>query len=304
MRESSISRRSFVRRTGAAAVGVGLLGAVSGSASAATVPPYVSTRGHFDDDANLTSGHGTFDYDTVGTVPGIDGACTTDLLVFVHGWKKKGGDSEAEQVAREKFAHAKATLEADGYDGTVVGYSWDNNVGGGWDYGWGTAKDVATQNGSKLAQFLLDYKYYCGGTIRVACHSLGAEVTFSALEALDGSSYWNDRGWAVESVHILGGAVDNERPTLEDGDGYDAVANQTRATFNYYSNDDSVLSWVYNTIEFDQALGETGKESGNTAPGNYTDYDGTSQVGSDHSGYLDNLTDEMVTHMDYISYFD
>ncbi|MWG33341.1 alpha/beta hydrolase [Halomarina oriensis] len=304
MRESSISRRSFVRRTGTVAVGVGLLGATNGTASAQTVPPYVSTRGHFDDDATLTSGHGTFDYDTVGTVPGVDGACADDLLVFVHGWKKKGGDSEAAQAARDKFAHAKATLEADGYDGTVVGYSWDNNKGGGWDYGWGTSKDIATQNGSKLAQFLLDCKYDCGGTVRVACHSLGAEVMFSALQALDGSSYWNDRGWQVESAHVLGGAVNNERPTLEHGAGYDAVADQTRATFNYYSNDDSVLSWVYNTIEFDQALGETGTESGNTAPGNYTDYDGTAQVGTDHSGYLDSLTDEMVYHMDYVSYFD
>ncbi|MFD1512214.1 hypothetical protein [Halomarina rubra] len=304
MRESSISRRRFVRRTATVAAGATLLGSVGGTASAATVPPYVSTRGHFDGDANLTAGHGTFDYDTVGTVPGIDGACASDLLVFVHGWKKKGDDADAEQAAREKFAHAKSTLEADGYWGTTIGYSWDNNEGSGWDSGWGTAQDIAVQNGSKLAQFLLDYKYYCGGTVRVACHSLGAEVTFSALEALDASSYWDDQGWRVESVHVLGGAVDNERPTLEHGDGYYAVANETRATFNYYSEDDNVLSTAYNTIEFDQALGETGKESGNTAPRNYTDYDATAQVGSDHSGYLDNCTDEMVYHMDNVSYFD
>ena len=58
-----------------------------------------------------------------------------------------------------------------------------------------------------------------------------------------------------------------------------------------------MLAWIYNTIEFDQALGETGAESGNTTPGNYSDYDATSQVGSNHSGYVSSLADEVVSDM-------
>ncbi|WP_254543733.1 DUF726 domain-containing protein [Halomarina pelagica] len=302
MRETSTrsTRRQFVRRATAATAGALTLGALGSPAAAATYVPVVSTREHFDDSATLTSGHTATDYDTDGTVPGVDVGCVDDLLVFVHGWDKKSSESEAEAAAEEKFEHADARLDAEGYWGTVVGYSWDNDKGGGVDYGWAESKEIATKNGPKLANFLTDYASACGGTIRLACHSLGARVTFSALQTLDGWGYAD----LVESVHVLGGAVDNERPTLEHGDGYDAVANVTRATFNYYSGEDDVLEWVYNSFEFDQALGETGAESGNAVPGNYTDFDATGQVGDDHSGYLDALTDEMVYHMRYVSYYD
>ncbi|MFC6992042.1 alpha/beta hydrolase [Haladaptatus sp. GCM10025707] len=297
-----MKRRNFLKRTGIAATGLTALGATT--ASAATYVPVVSTRGHFDDDANLTAGHTATDYDTDGTVPGIDTSCVSDMTVFVHGWDKKGSDSDAEAAAEDKMEHADSQLDANGYWGTTIGYSWDNNKGGGGDYGWNESQDIAQQNGPKLAQFLLDYKYYCGGTIRIVAHSLGAHVTFSALETLDVSSDWDQYGYEIDSVHLIGAAVDNERPTLEHGDGYYAVANETRATFNYYSNDDSTLSWAYNSFEFDQALGETGKESGNTAPGNYWDYDATSQVGSNHSGYLDNVSDEIVYHMDNVASYE
>jgi pimeloyl-ACP methyl ester carboxylesterase len=289
-------RRSFLKTAAASTAGLATLGA--GTATAATYVPYVSTRGHYDDEGNLTSGHTAYDYDTVGTVPGVDGGCSSDMTVMVHGWWKKGDASEAEAAAEDKFEHCDQQLDANGYWGDVVGYSWDNNVDSdAWDYGWGTAKEVATKNGAKLAQFLLDYKYNCGGTVRLVAHSLGARVTFSALQTLDDSYYWDDYGYTIQSVHFIGAAVDNERPSLEHGDGYYAVANETDATYNYYSEEDDVLEWVYNSYEWDQALGETGKEDGNTAPGNYADFDATAQVGDDHSGYLDNVADEIVADM-------
>ncbi|SIQ92384.1 Alpha/beta hydrolase of unknown function [Haladaptatus litoreus] len=301
---TNVNRRRFLKGAGGTAVGLTALGAGAGSASAQRYGiPIVSTRGHFNDDGNLVSGETQTSYDTTGDVPGVDTGCVNDLTVFIHGWHKKGDNPE--QDARDKFLSAKNNLEAAGYNGTVIGYSWDNDAGGGADYGWGTAKDVAQQNGVKLAQFAVYLKYYCPNTtLRFACHSLGAQVMLSCLRSLDVTDWWNNNGHEVYSTHLLGAATDNEKPTTESMTTYNAITNQTAATFNYHSHDDSVLSWVYNTIEFDQALGETGYESGNTPAPNYNEFDVTSQVGSDHSGYLDNLGDDMVYHMNNVPYYD
>jgi hypothetical protein len=304
MREKPFRRRQFLGQIGSVATGITGLGIVSTPVQGATYIPVITTRGHYDDNANLTIGHTETGYDTDGTVPGVDTSCVSDLLVFIHGWTKNGTDSEAKQAAEEKFEYANASLDGAGYGGTVAGYSWDNNKGGGLDLGWGEAKSIAQKNGPKLAQFCLDYKYMCGGTLRLASHSLGAQVLFSALRTLDASSYWDSHSYRIESVHLLGAAIDNETPTREDIDSYNAVTNVTRATFNYYSQEDNVLEWIYNTYEFDQALGETGSESGNTPAPNYTDFDATAQVGNNHSGYLDATSDEIVYHMDHIGYYD
>lgn len=291
-----MQRRTFLKTAAASTVGIAALGV--SPAAAATYVPVVSTRGHFDDDGSHTAGHGWYDYDTDGTVPGIDAGCVSDTTVMVHGWWKKGDSSEAEAAAEDKFEECDAELDGDGYWGEVVGYSWDNDVDSdAWNYGWSTAKDVAEKNGYKLAQFLLDYKAACGGTVRLVGHSLGARVIFSALSVLDGSSYWNDHGYGLQSVHLIGAAVDNEYPTLEYEPGYYGVRNQTDATYNYHSQEDSTLDWAYSSFEWDQALGETGAESGNTPAPNYTDLDVTNQVGSDHSSYLQHCSDEIVAHM-------
>lgn len=71
----------------------------------------------------------------------------------------------------------------------------------------------------------------------------------------------------------------------------------TDATYNFHSEEDDTLEWIYNSYERDQALGETGKESGNTAPPNYEEFDATARVGDDHSRYLDNVSDEIAADM-------
>jgi esterase/lipase superfamily enzyme len=303
MQEQLFRRRQFLGRIGSVTTFAGL-GILSSPARGATYVPVISTRGHFDDSANLTSRHTTTDYDTDGTVPGVDTGCVNDLLVFIHGWTKNGTDSEAKRSAEEKFEHADTAFDEAGYRGTVAGYSWDNNKGGGLDLGWEEAKSIAQKNGPKLAQFCLDYTDQCGGTLRLASHSLGAQVLFSALRALDSSSYWNNHGYRIESTHLFGAATDNETPTREDIDSYNAVTDGTRATFNYYSQEDNVLSWIYNMYEFDQALGETGAEYGNTPAPNYTDFNATAQVDDNHSGYLAATADEAVYHMDHIGQYD
>jgi hypothetical protein len=287
-------RRQFLKTAGASLGGLATLGAAG--TAAAVVPPYVTTRDQFDDDGDLKSGYTATEYDTVGGVPGIGAGCVNDLTVFAHGWSKKGDSPEAD--ARQKFETAKQELEASGYGGTVIGFSWDNDAGDGIDFGWTEAQDVAQANGLKLAQFLLDYKSTCGGTVRLASHSLGAQVLFSTLRYLDDNSYWNDYGYQIRSIHPFGAATDNEVPSYEEGrDTYDAIARQVDHAHNYFNQADDVLQYIYNTFEFDQALGETGIESGNTPPGNYEDVDVEYLVGDDHSAYLTNASDVIAGDM-------
>ncbi|WP_135851677.1 twin-arginine translocation signal domain-containing protein [Halorussus salinus] len=295
----TVNRRTFLKRSAVATTGAAALVGSSGSAAAYDVP-LVSTRDHYSG-TSLVSGETQYSYDTNGLVPGVDTGCVGDLTVFIHGWDKKSSESDAEQAARDKIQLARDELTAAGYGGQVVGYTWDNDVGGGVDFGWGEAQTVAQKNGVKLAQFLVDYKYQCpNSTVRLVSHSLGAQVLLSSLRSLNGS-WFTDNGYEVYSTHLLGAAQDNEAPTQESIDTYNAIRDVVTGAFNYHSHEDDVLQWVYNTIEFDQALGETGYEEGNTPAPNYTEFDGTSQVGDDHSGYLTNLSDEVVYHMENVS---
>lgn len=295
------NRRQFLKQSAVATVGATSLLGASGTAAAYDVP-LISTRGHCSDDGSLKSGVSQYAYDTNGLVPGIDTGCVSDLTVFIHGWDKKSSSSDAEQAARNKIQQAENELTANGYDGTVVGYTWDNDVGGGVDYGWGEAQTAAQNNGLKLAQFAVDLKYYCPNVnLRFASHSLGAQVLLSSLRSLDVTGWWNDRNYNVYSTHLLGAAQDNEFVTQEEMATYNAISNQVIGQFNYHNHEDDVLQFVYNTIEFDQALGETGYEDGNTPAPNHNELDVTSQVGDDHSGYLDNVSDEVVYHMEHVS---
>ncbi|MFC4449238.1 hypothetical protein [Halorussus aquaticus] len=291
----SFNRRTFLKRSAVTTTGLALVG-TSGTAAAYDVP-LLSTRDHYNDDGSLVSGESQYSYDTNGLVPGIDTGCAGDLTVFIHGWDKNSSESGAEQAAREKIQHARDELTGAGYGGTVVGYTWDNDVGGGVDFGWGEAQTVAQKNGAKLAQFAVDYKSQCpGSNVRFVSHSLGAQVLLSTLRSLNGS-WFTDNGYDVYSTHLLGAAQDNEAPTQENPDTYDAISNVVANAYNYHSHEDDVLQWVYNSFEFDQALGETGYEDGKTPAPNYDEFDATSQVGNDHSGYLTNLSDEIVSDM-------
>ncbi|WP_396610354.1 alpha/beta hydrolase [Haloferax sp. S1W] len=288
------SRRRFLKTTAATISGLTVFGATSGAAASV---PYVSTRDHFDDDANLTSGHTARGYDTSGDVPIVDTGSVSDLTVFAHGWDKNRDDPE--QAALDKIAKADTKLSEASYDGAVVGYTWDSDKGDGWEFGWFEAQEIAQKNGRKLAQFALDVKRASPETtIRFASHSLGAQVIFSALRTLDGRSAWTDPGYKIETMHPLGAATDNEVPGKEEGRAtYEAIRDRAGHVHNYHNEADDVLQWVYNTIEFDQALGETGVESGDTPPANYTDHDVESQVGDDHGNYLNTLGDDIVGDM-------
>lgn len=292
---TNVTRRRLLRRTGAVTTGVAALGVASGTAAAGGMP-VISTRDHYNTDTGeLKDGYSHWDFETNGAVPGIDTACVSDMTIFVHGWRND------ESEAHDKMHHAKNSLEDGGYSGTVCGYTWDSDTGNDW----GDGEQIAQGNGYALAYAMLLFKEECGSDIiRVVTHSLGAQVLLKALRVLDGWDRWEDHYFEVFSIHLLGAAQDNEAPTDEWPETYNAIRWETTATFNYHSEEDDTLEWIYNTFEFDQALGETGAEAGNDTPCNYYDYDATSQVGDCHSCYLDELGDEIVYHMAHVDWYD
>lgn len=296
---SQQSRRAFLRRTTAAAVGMGVLSGFADHARAdAVLPPIVSTRDYYSYERDgqgpgapytftLADGYTETDYELGMGTPGLDAPCD-EVAIIVHGWDNNEDD------AREKFATAVMEL-APHYSGRFVGYSWDADISGGGV--WNGPRKAANRNGTHLAQFLVDLRNACmSSRIHLLGHSLGARVVLSALDVLNDRDDWLS-WYKLHSVCLFGAAVDNETPAVSPYDS--AIAGETGRTFNFYSTEDDVLSIFYGGVEGDQALGEDGVESGQTPPKNYTDIDVTGSVGDEHSGYLKNISKEMADKMQW-----
>jgi esterase/lipase superfamily enzyme len=276
------TRRQFLKRSwsiGAAALTVGAGTAAAGGGSdtlgAPEDYPRVSTRDHYEitwwGSVERAGGESTTSYDVAGDWSGAGSA--DELLVFVHGWRS----DDAEDDAIDRAYTAGEALENEGYGGFDVAFSWDSDKGGGIDQGWYEAQEIANRNGSKLAQFVSDWIDRNGGSIRLMCHSLGAQVTLSALDDLRSRGRRN----AVKDVVVLGGAADDEACSVG-GEYGDGIAYAAGNVHNYHKTDDDVLQWAYSIGEFNSAVGETGVEG--TPPGNYRDVDVTDDV-PDHFSY-------------------
>jgi hypothetical protein len=267
-----VSRRGFIRSTTVAAVGSAGLLASSGAASAASGFPRVSTRGHFDDDADLASGESRYSYDVAGDWSGYDGG---ELALFVHGWRNGPSDAIA---GAEAYRNA---LEANGFDGFTALFTWDSDMGDSVDLGWSDAKDIADGNGPKLAKFVVDGR--AGGPVRPIGHSLGARVMIRTCESVE-----RDFGAAnaIDSGALIGGAVQDDDVSLDagwwDAEYGDHIEYACGQFDNYYNDGDGVLNWIYATREWDTAVGAEGIEG--PAPANYEDHDVSDQV-SGHSDY-------------------
>lgn len=291
----TLNRRRFIGRAGATIAGLGALG---GTGAAATGVPFVSTFGHFDDDATLTGDNTKTNYGTSGDVPGIDAEHVDDLTLLVHGWRPTQDDEQAREDNEAKFAEADRELGGSGYEGTVIGYEWDAHRGDSLDSGWTDANRIAERNGPKLAQFLVDHRdRRPNGRLRIASHSLGTLVLVRCLEVLDEHEE-RGRNHELTTVHPFGSAVDHDRPTTTRPATHDAIEAQVGAAHNYYSRLDSVLLGAYEPREMDRALGRHGADPDYGTPTNYADHDVTDAVGLDHQGYLENASDLMVSHVE------
>lgn len=286
--ESTTSRRRFLRGVAATAAvgatGVGFTG-VAAAADAPSDYPRVTTREHFNDDAELINGEGETSYQQAGDFP----ESSDELTLMVHGWRND--DQDALNTAQE----TENALPDNDYDGDVAAYSWDSDKGDSLDLGWADAKDIAERNGPKLANFITEWNANVGTDVRLIAHSLGARVTVFAMKSLEERFDTSD---AVVSATLLGGAVAEDAVSLDAG-WFDAeygsyIENSAEQFDNFHADDDPILEYIYETREWEDAVGEKGCEG--PEPDNYTDFDVTDEI-DDHGQYYqdgDGVIDQVV----------
>lgn len=260
----------------------------------AQISPLVSTRGHFSlDTGELRSGRNGTDYDASdipGLQPGI--SCPKEAAIYVHGvWTGIGSFSANLESETGIFDRASMSLAINNYSIPVIGFSWDSNTtitANG--IGWSIAKKIAQDNGPKLAHFLFDYKSTCPDTeVRIIAHSLGAKVVLNALQDLTGNQGWNSsRNFKVESVHLMGAAVDDEQVSTDPSDADDpaekvygqSIESQVIRFYNFFDTQDNALEEPFypNYEGGETALGLNGAEQGVSLPRNYQDIDVTEEI--------------------------
>lgn len=290
MPSREFSRRSVLRRGAATVVGVAGLGSATGQVHAgdlvdgegekAEAPEdyqRVSTRDHFDDDANLVNGETPESYDVEGSLPSSWGDDT--LTLFIHGFMSSDEDDDDIDSGYE----CQLALEENGYDGDAAVFTWDSDKGDSIDLGWADAKDIAQKNGRKLANFTQTFVTENDTDVRWIAHSLGARVVLFALKSLE-EEY--DEPDIVTSVSLLGGAVEEDDVSLDagwfDSEYGEYIEFAAQQCDNFYKDDDEVLEYIYETREWEDAAGEKGCDG--PEPNNYTDYD---------------VADIVPTHYDY-----
>jgi Alpha/beta hydrolase of unknown function (DUF900) len=243
-------------------------------------PFAVSTRNHFDNaTGKLHQGHNSTDYDITNLPWNKSAACPPEVAIVTHGW----GLNKKQSL--ERFDRVKMSLEHNGYDIPVIGFSWDANVL------WPIAQSIAKDNGPKLAHLILNLKNACEQQeqhlkIRLIGHSLGARVVLSSLENLRNNAAWNSKNFKIDSVHLMGAAVDNEevsnngRDITLDASNWgtvksvpygQAVQEEVLKFYNLYNSEDNIFEpnaiypfvpfQIYPSYEGDWALGQSGYQT-------------------------------------------
>ena len=250
----------------------------------------ISTRGQFDlETGKLVEGHNSTDYKSIN-IPD----CPPEIAVVVHGF----GLDDAK--AAERFDRTLMSLQANNYKIPLIGFSWDSDTPFSLvnpsisQQGWDIAKIIANKNGPLLAQFIIDYKENCPNSdVRIIAHSLGARVIFSALQSLlddNQSIATNDNNTDVkiiESVHLLGAAVDDEQASMSHLDcifnippltcSGKAIESEVEHFYNLFNPQDNMIAptffgtipSVYKFNEDDEALGSFGADNIANTPSNY-----------------------------------
>jgi hypothetical protein len=109
----------------------------------------------------------------------------------------------------------------------------------------------------------VDLKKFCSDAdIHLVGHSLRASVILNALDRLHNDprlQLWNaeERDYRVDSVHLLGAAVNPEAISITQGFG-NSIRNEVDQFHNKYSIQDDTLEEAYRNTEGRIALGEEG----------------------------------------------
>ncbi len=273
MKRRELCKKAAVGATGGVFAGTGTASASRADPESISSPPEVDRSSLSDHDGTVsTRGHyyvswfntvrrdpdvGEFEYEIEEPVPGYDSPeSPEEVVVFAHGWQVDSW------VAEVNFQLLAGTLAENGYDNPVVGFEWDSTTS---VFDWWEAIEIAKRNGKKLGRFLADYRQQNPDTtIRLMGHSLGAQVALSTVARVDENDWFE----AVDSLTLLGAAVDDEVVATDETYG-PAIARRVGQADNFHSANDDILKTGYTAAEWDLALGNYGAEG--TTPENYAD---------------------------------
>jgi hypothetical protein len=228
--------------------------------------PTINTRGHLRN-GTINPGHNKYDYTIVGAIPGLTPGTLRpdDLFIVIHGF------NNTPKKAANILALASESLREDGFDGAIIGFSWDANTQfDAWNTtGFHECRRNACENGPKLARFVLEYKARCPNTrVHILGYSIGCRLALETALALYTDPAFADTSTRIDSIFLAGAAVDNEEVQTDEKYGA-AIENRVGVLYNFYSLEDKVLGTLYPIKETDLALGETDIENPEMAPSNY-----------------------------------
>jgi Alpha/beta hydrolase of unknown function (DUF900) len=245
----------------------------------------VSTRGHFDylTTGELTSGHDRTDYEYYNndSSSGIESEIICppqkEIAIYIHGiWTN-------EATANEQFDRTAKSLAANNYSIPLIGFSWDSNTPFNKN-GWEIAKNIAKDNGLKLAQFIFDLKNKCKDTdIRLIAHSLGAAVVNSTLITISNNRTLNNNvnnsngNFNIKSVHLLGAAMDRNVAASNTTFGK-AIEDIVDNFYNLRNPEDNMLEYVYRYVENHDAIGLLGIQHSLPLPSGYSERQVDSEI--------------------------
>ena len=254
--------------------------------------PFISTRGSFEKGAILAPE--PIPFRAEGAIPGLTDACANEVMIVVHGF------NNSEDKAMNRFGVARQSLLKNDYKGDVVGFSWDADTQHD-PYsmtGYKQGREHAVDAGIRLARAIDAMKEQCPlMKVRVIGYSMGARVALESLLTVK---------TPVDSIHLVGAAIDNEEVELGKRYG-EAIVRAAGIVFNYFSREDSKLGLFYWAKEGDRALGKADVEHRDRAPKNYVSIESskelpeiddagnvvsTGKLGRNHSGYLGTRNDK------------
>lgn len=195
--------------------------------------PRITTRGYYDRRTGrriVRRDYGEYPRGLVGSLRELD-----EFVVVVHGMRNDSAGAAA------KVSIATEALAGLGYDGKIIGFSYDADVINGHKRGnlvaLRVARDIATENGQSLAKFINDM---VSGKprirIRIIGHSLGSEVVVESIRHLAKMR----TGPAIEAVYLFAASVSRSYVNLA------AVSEDIRRAVrgpvtNYYYTKDEEL---------------------------------------------------------------
>jgi|SRR5215211_295958 hypothetical protein len=246
----------------------------------------LSTRHFFDTFSGFMTPRGQQHSAAVANFQLDEQNCPKDLAIYVHGvWAEEPEAVEQYERVKGSYQLALNSMGQNAQPMPIALYSWDSNtqidiLGLGWD----TAKDIADGNGQFLANSLIKLNNDCSSHmgIDIIAHSLGARVVLSALRELGTTNL------KINTVHLMGSAVDNEEISMNASDTHDslydddlvygdAIANHVTKFYNLFDPEDDRLQngrepyEYYPLYENDTALGSKGAQLGIVRPSNYTE---------------------------------